>query len=447
MQTINMKDRFQGFLKNKTFILVSSNVFLLALRVLSSVILTRLLEPTAFAIIAIIATVQAAASLLSDMGFFQYVVRHHNFDDRDFLDEIWSLRLARSVLLAVVLFALARPVSIYVNVPEVELALMVASLSPIFDGLTSMAFATATRKGLIGRLSLMDAASVVTQVISSIILCLILESFWGIIFGGFLGSLAKLTLSYALFDNMARRWKWSKERARDVWLFGRFILPSSAMTLFLGQLDKFVLAPLLGAYQFGLYALASNLAAAPNGIVGPFVDRLIFPAFAEAHSRDPKSVAKTYYSAGQKSRWMLLFSFAAFAALSSTIVDILYDDRYAFVASYLSILSICGILSLMVNTANAALVSVGEAKVTMEISAVRLVSLILSGYALFVAFGPLHIVPALVIALIVTQIYANFKLHRAGIFELAQEIKYLAVAALGYGAGWIINFGYMTYLT
>jgi lipopolysaccharide exporter len=446
MQTLNMKDKFRGFLRNKSFILVSSNVFLLALRVLSSVILTRILEPTAFAIIAIITTVQIAATLLSDMGFFQYVVRHQDYDDRDFLNEVWSLRLARSVLLAVVLFALARPVAIYVEIPEVELALMVASLSPIFDGLTSMTFATATRKGLIGRLSLMDAASVVMQIISSIILCLVLESFWGIIFGGFIGSIAKLILSYVLFENSGRGWKWSRERARDVWLFGRFILPSSAMTLFLGQLDKFVLAPLLGAYQFGLYALASNLAAAPNGIVGPFVDRLIFPAFAEAHLRDPKSVANTYYSAGQKSRWMLLSSFAAFAALSGTIVDILYDDRYAFVAFYLSILSICGILSLMVNTANAALVSVGEAKVTMEISAVRLVSLILSGYALFIAFGPLHIVPALVIALVITQLFANFKLHRAGIFKLREELKYLGVAALGYAAGGIVNFGYMTYL-
>ncbi len=443
----DVKARTQDFLKNKTLILVSSNVFLLALRVLSSVILTRILEPNAFAIIAIIATVQVAASLLSDMGFFQYVVRHEHFDDRDFLDEIWSLRLARSILMAIVLFALAYPVSVYVQIPEMELALMAASLTPIFDGLTSMAFATATRRGQIGRLAVMDTLSTIIQIASSIALCFLLESFWGIILAGFIGSAAKLILSYAIFDDASRRWKWSKQRAQDMWRFGRFILPSSALTLLLGQLDKFIFAPLLGAYQFGLYALASNLAAAPNAIVGQYVDRLVFPAFADAHSRDPLTVAKTYYEAGRKSRLMLLFFFAAFSALSGTIVDILYDDRYADVAFYLSILSICSIPSLMVNTANAALVSVGEAKVTMKISAVRLLSLVLSGYMLFTAFGPLHIVPALVIALVITQIYANLKLHHAGLFRPVEEMKYLFIAALGYGAGWVANFGYMTYLT
>jgi lipopolysaccharide exporter len=441
------KDWIFYYASKNTSVLVFSNIFLLIVRLLSSVILTRILEPTAFAIVAIITAVQMAAALLSDMGFFQYVVRRKDYDEPDFLNEIWTLRLVRSLLLAAVLLALAEPISIYVKIPELELALVVASLSPILDGLASMAFATATRKGQIVRLSLLDASAAVAGVLASVILCLWLQSFWGIIFGGFVGSIIKLILSYSLFEDSRRRWKWSKDRARDVWLFGRYILPSSAMTLLLGQLDKFVLAPLLGVYQFGLYALGANLASAPNAIVGQFVDRLLFPAFSEMHSRASDGVAQIYYSYSRNPRWILLFSFSAFSALSAAIVDILYDDRYAFVASYLSILSLCSIISLMANTANAALVSLGEVKVTMKISAMRLITLIASGYALFVFLGPLHIVPALVISLVVTQIYIYFKLHKAGIFRLIGELKYISVALAGYGVGWIVNFGYMTYLT
>ena len=64
-------------------------------RFVSSVILTRLLAPELFGLIAIIHSVRIGIELLSDVGIGQNVVYNKESDKPDFYNTAWSLQLIR----------------------------------------------------------------------------------------------------------------------------------------------------------------------------------------------------------------------------------------------------------------------------------------------------------------------------------------------------------------
>ncbi len=431
--------RVKTLLQNNTFILIASQIIIFAARLMSTIILTRLLDPSAFGTIAILSTVLLVITLMSDLGFYPYVVRQASALDRDFLDQIWTLRLVRSGIIALIIFGLATPVASLLDAPEIANALRFTALMPLIEGLSSMAFATAVREGQILRLSVMETASTAAQIILSIALCLIMNSFWGVVIGGALGAMLKTGLSYSLFQDSRRQWDYSKERARDLWAFGRFILPSSMMTLLIGQFDKIIFAPLLGPKGFGYYSLASNLASAPNSLIVPYSAKILLPAFAKGHRDHPGHWADTYYAIGQWPRLALLAALGAFMAMPSSIVELLYDERYGDVAFYLQALSICAFLTFTLTVANDALVAIGKVKATLTINFIRLSSLIIFGLLLFFWGGPSPMVAALPLSMVVAQIYASASMAQANLFSIRRELILAAVVTAGFAIGSILN--------
>lgn len=421
--------------RSNTSILIGGNAFVLVLRLASTIFLTRILDANAFGIIGVIATVQIVIGLASDIGFYPYVVRSAEGDDPRFLDEVWTLRLIRAVALAVICFALAHPVAAYVGVPELVLAMQVAALQPLLEGLSSMTFATAAREGKIPQLSILDIVVGFVQVTGSVVLCLLWNSFWGMIVAGLISNLVKIFLSYALFPHSKRSWCYSRSRRIDLWAFGRHILPSSMITLAIGQADRIVFVRLLGISAFGYYNLASSLASTPLSLTSSYISRILYPAFAETFRTNQQDMKAIYYSAGWQFQMILLVLFGGFTAMSDSIVRIIYDDRYSEVAYYLQILAIASVLTFRVAVANEALIAVGKVKNTLVVNIVRLISLIGSGWALYEWEGAKVMVIALPLSLGIAQIYSWISLSKSGILSIRKELLIIGIFAIGFLAG------------
>ncbi|MEQ1548906.1 MAG: oligosaccharide flippase family protein, partial [Chakrabartia sp.] len=226
----DVKGAVLNLAQRNTSVLIGANVVTLVIRLFSTIILTRLLEPAAFGTIAIIGTVQTVLVIASDVGFYPYVVRDSRVAETRFLDQMWTLRLIRALILGGITLAIARPTALYVGVPDLELALQITALQPIVEGLSSMAFATAARGGEIKKLSMLDLIIALTQAVLSILLSIIWRDFWGMVIAATACSFLKTFLSYYLFSESRRRWNYSYEQSKQLWSFGRHILPSSMIS-------------------------------------------------------------------------------------------------------------------------------------------------------------------------------------------------------------------------
>jgi O-antigen/teichoic acid export membrane protein len=398
------------------------------LRIVSSMTLSRLLDSRAFGVTGIITSVAVIFALVSDIGVMPFVIRHARGDDQQFLDEIWTLRLIRSVLLGLVMVLLSRPIAAFLGKPEFALVLAIWSLNFLFDGLSSMSFATSVRNKKLWLLTMSDIYVSLFQIIVAILFAIYLHSYWALIISMLFSSALKALLSYALFPGSRRRFSFSWQRSREMWNFSRFIAPSSLLSLLILQTDKVVLARLMPLSIYGLYAIAATLAAVGPGLASSYARRVLYPAYAEIARTMPDQLLSTFYG---RRRWANLLYMAASGALcggADLIVQIMYDSRYQDVGFYLRLLSISAALSMQNNASEEVLIVVGKLRATLQANIVRIVWLI-AAVLVVVATGRIVILVAAfgsVELVAMASYWSNLRIAR--LFNFREELSGLAVA-------------------
>ena len=143
----------RSFLKqqiaNPTILVGSTFVVQNGIKLISTLVLTRLLVPEAYGIMGILTSVAFAVSLLTDVGLQAFMLRHKDIDSKYFRDAMWTIRLLRSLSLAAIFFVLAGPIASWLDKPQALAALRIFSLSFVLDGLVPMSSITALSDGKI----------------------------------------------------------------------------------------------------------------------------------------------------------------------------------------------------------------------------------------------------------------------------------------------------------
>ena len=113
-----------------------------AIRLLSTLILTRLLAPEVFGLMSLAWVFLTALAMLSDVGTVPSVIRSPRGDDPDFLDTAWSVQAVRGFCLGILVLLLAWPVSRLYDEPQLFPILCAVSVLPVLQGLGSISVAT-----------------------------------------------------------------------------------------------------------------------------------------------------------------------------------------------------------------------------------------------------------------------------------------------------------------
>ena len=115
------------------------------IRLASSLVVTRLLAPDAFGMMALVVVFLIGVELLSDVGLRGSVIHHERGDCPDFLDTVWTIQVIRGFALWLVCVAIAYPVSIFYQTPELAQLLPVAALTAVIRGFASTHIYTVNR--------------------------------------------------------------------------------------------------------------------------------------------------------------------------------------------------------------------------------------------------------------------------------------------------------------
>ena len=84
----------------------------------SSLILTRILRPEAYGIVTILLSIVFVVEMLSDIAVTVPIVRHDEGENPAYLNTAWTLRLCRSVLNTLLVFAAAPLIARVYAVPD-----------------------------------------------------------------------------------------------------------------------------------------------------------------------------------------------------------------------------------------------------------------------------------------------------------------------------------------
>ncbi|MFT3967650.1 MAG: oligosaccharide flippase family protein [Sphingobium sp.] len=405
------------------------------LRAVSSIVLTRLLMPEVFGISGILASITFTAAMVSDLGFQAFVVRHEDGDRPRFLDTVWTISLIRSAALSLLLVALAEPIALLLDKPELAPLIAAYSLTFAIEGVASLTLLTALRNRMILRLSLLELAVAVVQILLSALFAYLWRTPWAIIVALLGSSALKSLLSYAMFADSARRLAFDRRYARDLWRFARFVTGSSIITLLLVQCDKLVFARFMPLDEFGFYILAGNLASAPLAFTTAYASRVLYPSYSQLWRDGCADLRAQFYARRRLPSLLYSLATGGLIGCAPLVIAILYDPRYADAGLYLRILAIMPLFALPSNAANEALTATGRIRATFEASVVKLLWLGLMGPAAFLSEGIFGLVVVVALMEAPALLFKWVLMHRAGLLDLRQEMLFAGAAVAGMAAG------------
>ena len=314
-----------------------------AIRLASNLILTRILFPEAFGIMALVTMVIVGLMMFSDVGIGPAVARSPRGDDPAFLDTAWTVQAVRGAGLWLLTLLVALPFAHFYGRPELALYLPVAGLSLIASGLLPTRVKTARRHLLMGRVTALDLLSQLIGVGLMVLLALATRSVFALVAGGVLSALANLFLTWRFLPGHRDRFRIERPALRELIHFGKWIFLGTAFTFLSMQGDKAVLGKLLPLEVLGIYNIGFFLASFPmmlghsvaqDLLISVYRDR---PPRASPENRRKLRRMRALISAGICGLLLLM------AYIGPPLVSFLYDDRY-HAAGAMMVLIACGLL-------------------------------------------------------------------------------------------------------
>ncbi len=420
----------------------------LILRFGSNLLLTRLLVPEVFGIMAIANIVMIGLALLSDVGLRQSVVQNNRGHDPAFLNTAWVMQIIRGTLLcfAAVFVALLTvladrlgivPTGSVYSTPNLAYVIAALSITGGISGLSSTKLLEASRNLTLGRVTMIEIAAQFTGLICALVWLYFNRSIWSLVAGYISASLTTTLLSHAWMPGTANHWHWDKTAFREIAHFGKWIFISSILGFLALNGDRLLLGGMIDVTMLGVFVIAYNVYSMVQQVLSRMIASVTFPAFSELARERPHDLRASYYRIHA-----ILASFTYFCAgilmvSGQQLIEVLYDPRYAQAGWMLEVLA-AGLLPLPFHISIQFYMALGKPQIQSYISAIRLITLVVAMPLGFHYFG----LPGALWGLVGSQfLFLPFLIAQNLKYELLsyrREMIFLPMIVLGFGVGKII---------
>ena len=400
------------------------------LRLVSNIILARLLFPEAFGTMAILQTVLLGVTMLTDVGLSMSLIRSRNGDDPQFLNTIWTLQILKGLLVLVLLVVIANPVAHFYNNESLAPMLAVIGLVALIGSLKSTKIDTATRNLQAKRITVIELASQALTLLTTACLAWLLKSPWALLLGNVFYALCRTVLSHTSLPGVPNRLAWSQSTLKEIMGFSSWVLLGSTVTFFAGEGLNLLRAKLVTIEFMGQLSIAASLAGLSGIIVQKITSQILFPAYAETIRLHPEKLAERVK---RGRRLMLAFVWSISVILvffAPYIVNLLYDSRYKQAALLIQISSVGMVITILYTAYSGLLDALGKPQLSTLLVAceggVRIGGIAIGAYyfgEVGVVIGGVAVMP--LIYLVSLLIFSQFKIK-----DIVADLSGMVLACL-----------------
>jgi O-antigen/teichoic acid export membrane protein len=297
------------------------------LRLVNNLILTRLLVPEFFGLMAFVTTLQTGIALFSDFGISQSIVNNKRGEDPAFLNTAWTLQGIRGFQIWFLGLLLTYPIAKFYGDDRLFILIPLVCFSSVLDGFSSTAIHTLHRRLDLGRLTVYELVLQAIALSILILLCWISPTVYSLALGTLCGATLHMVASHFLIPGYSNRLAWDRECLSEIRTFGQWMAVASALMFVAEQCDRLLLAKLLSFQQLGIYTIAYTLASIPREVIRQLSSRVIFPTIANQLDLPRSELRRKIL----RKRWIVLIGLAVFLALlvcfGDWVIVALYKGR------------------------------------------------------------------------------------------------------------------------
>jgi len=323
----------------------------IGLRLISTVVLSRLLAPDVYGVFAVVLVYMYVLEMLSDLGLRSLVLTREGEVSSEFLQTCWTISILRGaviLLLSVILggvfatmqmmdsFAVDSPYA----APELPFAIAALGVGTLIFGFETP-YRFMTERGMaFGRVTIVDLCRNLVTLIAMIALAYYLRSVWALVLGQIVRSSFHVILGYIAFPGPRLALCWDRPSVKILIDRGKWVIGRSTLTAISQSFDRIFLGFVMNSTSFGYYYIARQLIDLVPQFLHALNEAMILQVFRKLHESSLADFRRNYY------RYRLVFDGVAgivagcFVVLSPLVVDVIFDDRYAGVAPIMQILSL-----------------------------------------------------------------------------------------------------------
>lgn len=335
-----------------------------SLRLVNNAVLTHMLVPEYFGLMALVTTITLGVALISDIGLLPGVIGSPRGDDPVFLDTAWTIQVVRGIALWVAALLLTVPMAHFYHDHRLYLLIPIVAFTTVIDGFASTNLMTAARHIGVRRLLMIDLVGQIFTIVVTLLMALATRSVWALVVGSLAASALKTAISHlqVVLPGRKNTFAWEKEAVHSLVHFGKWIMLGTAFYFLASQADRLILGRLVSLSVLGVYLVAFTFADIPRQVIQQFSYRVGLPFIAKmAHLPLPE-----YRKNCLKYRFYVLAAGSLILSLvvnfGGEIITRIYDHRYADTRWMIPILALGLWHTLMYATIGDILFALGKSK-------------------------------------------------------------------------------------
>lgn len=338
-----------------------------AVQFASLAILSRLLTPQDFGLVALSMVVTNFAMLIRDLGTAAAIIQRPNLDARTIDTAFWSNCLVGLLL----------GLGIYLAAPRLASAFAAEALEPLLR-VAALAFpvlgSTIVHQALLERSSrfALVARIEITAVLAGFTVAIV--SAW-LGAGAFALILQMLTvaavsaLQFWLTADWRPRLRWALAEVRGLWRFSGRLFGFNLLNYFARNADAMIVGRMLGAASLGPYSLAYRIMLFPLHNLTFVAQRALFPVMSRRQEELPR-VADMYLRTLSVIAFFTAPLMAGLFVLREPFVRVVLGEQWLLVAQIIAWLAPVGFLQSIVSTAGSVFMALGRTDVLFRLGVV-----------------------------------------------------------------------------
>ena len=413
----------------------------MALRVINSVVLTHLLMPESFGLMALVATLIVGISLMSDIGLGPSVIQSRRGDDPILLNTVWTLQVLRGAGIFVVSLILAWPMALFYHEPRLRMLLPALGIIVVIGSFNSTNLLSASRHLGLRRLFLLDISCQIFGLLITVGCALLYPSVWALVIGSVMTAIYKVAISFyrPAIPGIRNSFCLDRECVHGLVHFGKWIVLSTAFSFFATQADRLILARLVSFTLLGVYSIAYTFSDIPRAIINAFTQKVGYPFIAKMADLPLPQFRSVFLSYRLRALLGGAVMLCMMVYLGGFLVSKVYDRRYHEASWMVPLLALGLWHTLMYATTMPALLSLGKSRYQAIGNAIYCASVISGvpvGFHFFGMFGA-------VVAVALGDLPMYFVLvngaSREGVSTWRQDLQATGIFLVLLGAGFLIK--------
>ncbi len=355
----------------------------LGLQFATALLLTRLIPPADFGMVAMAAVLAGFAAVLAESGTQSAIVQRSDLREVH-LSAALVINLAMAGCVALVLAVAAPFIADFYQTPQVRTVVWVLAGGIVIPPLSVVHRGLLERSFRFGVLAAIDVAAAVIASMVSIGLAVAGFGLAAIVAVGLVTAVATTVLAW-----LCVRWipaaLPTRQAVKDLLGFSGHLLGFNALNYWARNLDNLLVGRFFGAYQAGLYTRSYSLLLLPLSQVSAIFGRVMLPSLSSVQT-DHARVREAYLKALATISCMMTPVSLGLALVAGDFVEALLGPQWDPAVSMIRVFSLLGILQSLTSTVGWLFLSQGKPKRMLVLSIFN-TAIVIASFFVGVAIG------------------------------------------------------------